>query len=99
MAGKKKTTTKPRSGGRAKGTPNKASAATKDILLDLINEYQDSELLKEDFTMLQPKERLGIFVKILPYIRPKLASVEHNITGQSRKTIDEALREMSGEQD
>lgn len=85
-------------GGREKGTPNRVSGETKDILLEMIMQYQDKGLLFEDFFLLDAKERLDTFVKILPYLRPKLASVEHNIGKDTRKSIDDELRLMAGEQ-
>jgi len=88
---------KPRQGGRQKGTPNRVTGATKDILLEMIQQYQDKGLLFEDFFLLDAKDRLDMFVKILPYLRPKLSSIEHNVGQETRRSIDQQLREMAGE--
>ena len=56
-------------GGRTKGTPNRTTAETKEILQTVISkELDNTDTLLEQ---LEPKERLDAIIKILPYIIPK----------------------------
>jgi len=68
MAKRKKT------GGRQQGTPNRL---TKDLRNSLKNILADEfEKLPETLNRLDPKDRLEIVVKILPYILPRIEIVE-----------------------
>jgi len=62
-----------KTGGRTKGTPNIISSKLKSSLNEIaINEIDKvPELLNE----LNPKERLEMFVKLLPYIIPKQSEI------------------------
>lgn len=68
---------KQKTGGREKGTPNKLTQEVKEILAEVVNK----ELLNvgEVLESLQPKERLEIVIKMLPYVTPKLRDVELNL--------------------
>lgn len=65
---------KGRIGGRAKGTPNRVSATTKEWLASLIDENR--EQIEKDLKQLQPKERLQILEKLMQYVIPKSSIVE-----------------------
>lgn len=56
-----------KTGGRTKGTLNKTTERIRDVLKGLIDEQQ----IVQDLSELEPKERLNIIVKFLPYILPK----------------------------
>ena len=62
-----------KTGGREQGTPNKLTkelrAALKNLLADEINNIPGQ--LKK----LEPKDRLEIIIKILPYALPKIETV------------------------
>lgn len=58
-----------KTGGRAKGTPNKATADIKSWLNTLLSDNADQ--LREDFKRLDSRERLNIVAKILPYLVPR----------------------------
>ena len=60
---------RPKTGGRTKGTPNKVTATMREWLQDLIDE--NTELLKEDFKNLEPKDRMTFITQIMPYLVPK----------------------------
>lgn len=58
-----------KTGGRTKGTVNKSTAETKAILQKIVStELDNLQQLLED---LNPKERLDVVIKLLPYILPK----------------------------
>ena len=62
-------TTGKKFGGRQKGTPNRLTKELRAVLKDLIHE--ELETLQERMDHLDPKERLEVLVKLLPYILPK----------------------------
>jgi hypothetical protein len=67
MAIRKKT------GGRSKGTPNRTTAETKELLQKIVNKEIDGlSLLLEQ---LEPNERINAISKLLPYIVPKQSEV------------------------
>ncbi|MDD6356696.1 MAG: hypothetical protein PUG15_01180 [Bacteroidales bacterium] len=56
--------------GRPKGTPNKVTATIRQWIVNLINDNR--EQLEQDFQNLEPKDRLQMLEKLLPYILPKV---------------------------
>jgi hypothetical protein len=64
-------------GGRQKGTPNRITKELRSILKDLL--YDEIETLKERLDALEPKERIELLVKLMPYIVPKVNSVSHTV--------------------
>jgi hypothetical protein len=66
-----------KTGGRAKGTPNKVTSD----LRAWINELLDSNRgqIAKDIKLLEPHRRVMIFEKLLSYAVPKMQSVEAKI--------------------
>ena len=64
-------------GGRQKGTPNRLTKELRSVLKDLL--YDEIETLKERLDALEPKERVELLVKLMPYIVPKVNSVSHTV--------------------
>lgn len=64
-----------KTGGRTKGTPNKITSELRDSLKQII----DGELisLSNRLEQLEPKERVELLIKLLPYILPKVQTVSH----------------------
>lgn len=63
----------PKTGGRAKGTPNKASAQVKGLITELL---QDNEqLIRSDFAQLTPAERIKAVAQLAAYIVPRQTAV------------------------
>ena len=81
-----------KTGGRKKGTPNRVSGDMKAILAGFVSEYYNSGEFEKDFkAMLDPKDRLDIFTKILPYIMPKMQAVQADINAGTKITIEDTL--------
>ena len=49
-----------KTGGRQKGTPNKATAMTKGVISTLLADYSDSGMMRDDFLALDPKDRMVV---------------------------------------
>jgi prophage DNA circulation protein len=58
-----------KTGGRTKGTPNRTTAETKELLQKVVTNELDN--LTESLESLTPKERLDVVIKLLPYLLPK----------------------------
>ena len=79
-------TTGKKFGGRTKGTPNKCTAETKALLVNLIAGQTDriQEALDEVFEC-NKREYLQIMVRLLPYVMPKATEVESTETAKHQK--------------
>lgn len=67
----------PKTGGRAKGTPNKVTATVKDWISQLIDDNRNQ--IEKDIKKLSPKDRLQVFEKLMQYVIPKQQSVRADI--------------------
>ena len=79
-------TTGKKFGGRTKGTPNKCTAETKALLVDLITGQTDriQEALDEVFEC-NKREYLQIMVRLLPYLMPKATDTSPSETSERKK--------------
>jgi hypothetical protein len=58
-----------KTGGRAKGTPNRTTTETKELLQSIVSKELDNVAVLLE--KLEPKERIDAIIKLLPYIVPK----------------------------
>ena len=64
-----------KTGGRTKGTPNKATRELRDRLKAIF--YAELDNLPKLLSELTPKERVDVLVKMSPYLLPKVESVDY----------------------
>lgn len=88
-----------KTGGRQKGTQNKVTTVTKEILSDMLGDYQESGLMTADFLALEPKDRIQCAEKMMQYILPKMQSTSVDFNKATKITIEQKLRELSEEND
>ena len=89
-----------KTGGRQKGTQNKVTTVTKEIISDMLGDYQESGLMTADFLALEPKDRIQCAEKMMQYILPKMQSTSVDFNNKATKiTIEQKLRELSEEND
>ena len=62
-------------GGRQKGTPNVMTKELRSVLKDIL--CQELEDVQEMFKLLEPKERIELLIKLMPYALPKVTSISH----------------------
>jgi hypothetical protein len=62
-------------GGRQKGTPNRITKELRSVLKDVM--YDEIGALQERLETLNPKERVELLIKLMPYALPKVTSVSH----------------------
>lgn len=70
-------TTGKKYGGREKGTPNKLTKELRSVLKEVI--YNELDNIEERLDQLEPKQRLELVVKLMPYVFPKMESASHKI--------------------
>tara|TARA_B100001093_G_scaffold505638_1_gene563295 strand:+ start:227 stop:469 length:243 start_codon:yes stop_codon:yes gene_type:complete len=68
-------TTGKKYGGRQKGTPNRMTKELRVLLRDIM--YQELEEVQERFSILEPKQRIELIIKLMPCILPKVNSIFH----------------------
>ena len=59
-------TTGKKYGGRQKGTPNRMTKELRSVLKDVL--FEELGEIKEKLDMLEPKERLELVIKLIPYV-------------------------------
>jgi len=64
-------------GGRETGTPNKLTKELRAILKNIL--HQEIELLPDHFNKLEPKDRLELLVKLLPFAIPKVEPESYKV--------------------
>lgn len=64
-------------GGRKKGTPNKLTKELRSVLKEVI--YNELENIETRLDELEPKQRLELVIKLMPYVFPKIESASHTI--------------------
>ncbi|MDE5629763.1 MAG: hypothetical protein K2I69_09425 [Muribaculaceae bacterium] len=88
-----------KTGGRTKGTPNKATMLGKEIIVSLLSDYADSGLMTSDFMALDPKDRLVIAERLMQYTMPKMQSTAIDLNNTDKqKTIEDRLAELASDQ-
>lgn len=88
-----------KTGGRVAGTPNKTSAVVRAAIAKMLDEYFNSDTFTKDIAELEPKDRVAAMEKFTAYVAPKLQSTSLDVATESRKTIEDQLVELSGDDD
>lgn len=70
-------TTGKKHGGRQKGTPNRLTKELRSVLKEVI--YNELDNIEERLEQLEPKQRLELVIKLMPYVFPKIESASHTI--------------------
>lgn len=85
-----------KTGGRVKGTPNKTTSETKRLISSIIDSYVSSGRIDSDLNALEPSERIRAIGVMLPYVMPKLASVDVDLEASvAAKSYEDKLVEMA----
>ena len=64
-------------GGRKKGTPNRLTREHRDVLKDVV--YQELSLVQENLSKLDPKDRIDLLIKLIPFVCTKIKSENHDL--------------------
>lgn len=89
----------PKTGGRQKGSTNKATTETRQWINNIINDNRDT--LEKDLKTLEPQQRWAIVEKLLQYTTPKMQSVtaEVDLTKLSEEALDTIIDELTNDID
>ncbi len=64
-----------KTGGRKKGSKNKITRELQSVIKEFVHEEMNRmPVLLEQ---LEPKERIDVLIRLLPYVIPKIASTQH----------------------
>ena len=88
-----------KTGGRVAGTPNKTSAVVRGAIAKMLDEYFNSETFAQDIAELDPKDRVAAMEKFAAYVAPKLQTTTLDVASETKKTIEDKLVELSGDDD
>lgn len=83
-----------KTGGRVKGTPNKATAFNRDLINSILSDYYVSGALADDLKKLEPKERADVMIKLAAFVTPKPQSIDMSVVAK-KKTIEDVLISLS----
>jgi hypothetical protein len=62
-----------KTGGREQGTPNKLTKELRSILKNIL--AKEMETIPDNLEKLEPKDRLEMTIKLIPYVLPKIETV------------------------
>jgi hypothetical protein len=88
-----------KTGGRVAGTPNKTSAAVRQAISKMLDEYFNSKTFVNDIADLDPKDRVAAMEKFAAYVAPKLQTTTLDVAVETKKTIEDRLVELSGDEE
>lgn len=88
-----------KTGGREKGTPNKATVVNRQLIQDIVSPYFNSKQFKLDIGKLDPKERVDAMTKLAAFIVPKPQAIAVDLYNTKKNTIEDRLKELSEEQE
>jgi len=64
-------------GGRKKGTPNRLTKEVRAVLKELV--FDEISQVHSHFEKLDPKERIELLIKLMPYVCPKIQTASHSL--------------------
>lgn len=86
-----------KTGGRIKGTPNKATKTIREKLSEVTSDYYNSDRFFQDLAQLEPKDRVMVIERLTNYVAPKMQSTTIDAKVENRKTIEDKLLELSSD--
>lgn len=84
-----------KTGGRKAGTPNKVSKAAREVINQIIDD--GAPKFQEAMDRIYAEDKplyAALYIKMLPYVTPKLNSVDIKDSSSVEKTIEEQLADM-----
>ena len=84
-------------GGRVKGTPNKVTSDAKKVLVQIIENNMEKAQTMLDM-IVEPKEWLLTYIKLMEFVIPKKAAVQVS-PGTTLSDLKSELEEMANSED
>lgn len=82
-----------KTGGRQKGTPNKVSSVTKEMVIEVLSTMHDH--LPEKLAELEAKDYVAAYTKLAEFVLPKPQRVEIEQSNRFHVSIEDTLRKLS----
>ena len=64
-------------GGRKKGTPNRLTKEVRAVLKEVV--FDEISQIHLHFEKLDPKDRVELLIKLMPYVCPKIQTASHRL--------------------
>ena len=64
-------------GGRKKGTPNRLTKEVRAVLKEVV--FDEMSQIHLHFEKLDPKYRIELLIKLMPYVCPKIQTASHSL--------------------
>ncbi len=81
-----------KTGGREKGTPNKATANLKNTIQGIVE--RSFESIESDLHDMDKKDKLGFVLKLIEYVIPKQRETKIDFNSLSDEEIDELINKL-----
>lgn len=79
-------------GGRKAGTPNKATSDLKSRIATLLD--QEFDTISNDLDLLEPKERVTAYIKLMEYVIPKQREQRIDLSTLSDEQLDDLIHKL-----
>ena len=83
---------KGRIGGRAKGTPNKATKNMREWLTKLL--AKNRKQIEKDLQSLEPKDRIAMLERLMQYVLPKQQAIKAEISNLTDAELSEVADQV-----
>lgn len=81
-------------GGRRPGTPNRVTRERRELISEFLDENWED--FKRHYQAADPPTKLKIYMEMIPYTTPKMATIDYKVK-EVQKTFADELDEVSGE--
>lgn len=87
-----------KTGGRKPGSLNKTTKVSREMIVGVLEKYQESGMMSEDLEALEPKDRIDIMVKLMNFVLPKMQSTQVDLTANVKEvSIESDLTKLAEE--
>ena len=84
-----------KAGGRQKGTPNKTTTISKEMVIEVLTSMHSH--LPEKLSQLDDKDYVNAYCKLMEFVIPKPQRVEIEQSNKFRVSIEDTLKKLSQE--
>lgn len=87
-----------KTGGRKPGSLNKTTKVSREMIVGVLEKYQESGMMSEDLEALEPKDRIDIMVKLMNFVLPKMQSTQMDLTANVKEiSVESDLTKLAEE--
>nr|DAR09764.1 MAG TPA: hypothetical protein [Caudoviricetes sp.] len=87
-----------KTGGRKPGSLNKTTKVSREMIVGVLEKYQESGMMSEDLEALEPKDRIDIMVKLMNFVLPKMQSAQVDLTANVKEvSVESDLTKLAEE--